>query len=550
MPVTLKNILLAIFGGLLCWAAWPTSWLFPLIFVAWIPILLIEDSFSEKEIPKSARKLFGYAFIFFIVWNISTTWWVKNASFGGSIAAFILNSLFMCIPFILFHKTKKRFGAAIGYFALVSLWLTYEYAHQNWELTWPWLVLGNVFANFPQLVQWYEFTGSSGGTLWVLCLNILLFLQLKKLRANSLEVNGLPDILKIYFGFSWKPLLLFTLPIVVSLILFKSYEEQGEAVEIVVLQPNIDAYEKFERSKQKEYINKFVAMSDSLISDKTEFLVWPETSLPNTVWLNKLESNPSIKKCRELLAKHPDLTLITGATIIEQYDSKATATARPFRNDPERFYDVYNGAMELNGENLEIEQYIKSKLVPGVERMPYPGLFKFLGDYAIDLGGTAGSLGMQNEREVFTDDEGIKVAPVICYESVFAEYVTDYIKLGADFIFIITNDDWWGDTPGHRQHLRYASLRAIENRRAIARSANTGISAFIDQRGIIHQATTYKNPAVIKQKIKANKTLTFFSRHGDIISRLSIFCSVLLILNLMVGRFTKGFMFASIKRKS
>ena len=107
-------------------------------------------------------------------------------------------------------------------------------------------------------------------------------------------------------------------------------------------------------------------------------------------------------------------------------------------------------------------------------------------------------------------------------------------------IFIITNDGWWGNTAGHKQHLHYASLRAIETRRSIARSANTGISAFINQRGDIEQATEYWEPAVIQGTIRANDQMTFYGRHGDYLARTAAWLSVFVFLAALVkGKIVK-----------
>ncbi|MEI6022173.1 MAG: apolipoprotein N-acyltransferase, partial [Bacteroidota bacterium] len=170
-------------------------------------------------------------------------------------------------------------------------------------------------------------------------------------------------------------------------------------------------------------------------------------------------------------------------------------------------------------DSAGVQVYHKSKLVPGVERMPFPALMKPLEKLAINLGGTMGSLGIQEKRGVLWDSVHYNaIAPVICYESIFADYVTEYIRLGANYIFIITNDGWWNDSPGFVQHLNYAKLRAIENRRQIARCANTGISCFIDEFGQISNQTNWWKEAVIEKKIMGNKELTFFSRFGDILS--------------------------------
>jgi len=193
------------------------------------------------------------------------------------------------------------------------------------------------------------------------------------------------------------------------------------------------------------------------------------------------------------------------------------------------YYDHFNTVFYLDStENIQIHH--KSKLTPGVEYMPSGGIFSFLENFAIDLGGTVGSLGISENPGPFIMDENIKIASIICYESIFGEYCTDFVKQGADMFIIITNDGWWGNTPGHRQHLLFTSLRAIETRRSMGRSANTGISCFTNQRGDIFQATKYWERDVIKQELNLNDKITFYTRFGDYFGRVSAFLSVIFIL--------------------
>lgn len=147
------------------------------------------------------------------------------------------------------------------------------------------------------------------------------------------------------------------------------------------------------------------------------------------------------------------------------------------------------------------------------------------------------------DREVLFNKDSIGVATAICYESVFGEYVSRYINNGANIIFIITNDGWWGNTAGHKQHYLYAKLRAIENRKSIARSANTGTSCFINQRGDISQATEWEKDAVINQTIYANDIITFYDRNGDYIGRTAIWVAVFLFLLSFVSSRTDKFKF-------
>jgi apolipoprotein N-acyltransferase len=173
--------------------------------------------------------------------------------------------------------------------------------------------------------------------------------------------------------------------------------------------------------------------------------------------------------------------------------------------------------------------------------MPFPSLFKPLESFAIDLGGTMGSLGTQEERSVlFSHDKKVGIAPVICYESAYSDYVAEYIRNGANLIFIITNDGWWENTPGHKQHLAYAKLRAIETRREIARCANTGISCFITPYGEIEQATAYWEQAIITKNLTPNNLQTLFVKFGDIISYASSFIAIMLLIYSQLLRFKKS----------
>ena len=129
---------------------------------------------------------------------------------------------------------------------------------------------------------------------------------------------------------------------------------------------------------------------------------------------------------------------------------------------------------------------------------------------------------------------GVPVGCAVCYESVYGEYCTGYVKKGAKFLTVITNDAWWGDTPGYRQHLSYSSLRAIELRRDVARCANTGISCFIDQKGRIVKESRWWEKEVLRGTVNLNSEETFFVRHGDFIGRVCTFVFLLLLLSLIV----------------
>jgi apolipoprotein N-acyltransferase len=185
------------------------------------------------------------------------------------------------------------------------------------------------------------------------------------------------------------------------------------------------------------------------------------------------------------------------------------------------------------------QHYHKSKLVAGVELMPFESVLGSLSKLSLDLGGTTGSLGQQEERAVLRYGRaGLRIVPAICYESVFGEHVAAHVRNGGNLIAIMTNDGWWDDSPGYRQHLSFASIRAIETRRSIVRSANTGISCIVDQRGVIHYRTGWWQPAAFRATVHLNEDTTFFVRHGDLLGRLAVIVA-LIVVAVAAGRYRR-----------
>jgi apolipoprotein N-acyltransferase len=178
-----------------------------------------------------------------------------------------------------------------------------------------------------------------------------------------------------------------------------------------------------------------------------------------------------------------------------------------------------------------VQVYHKSKLVVGVETLPFRNIIEpLLGNVMLDFGGTVLTRATQEEREAFPLYSGVKISPVICYESVYGEFVTGYVRNGAQVLAIMTNDAWWGDTPGHKQHLAYARLRAIETRRAVVRSANTGISGFISPLGELTAKLPYNTKGVLSATVHPQKNITLYVRYGDYIFRLGGFVAGLMLL--------------------
>ncbi len=527
---------LPVLSGLLLAISWPERGYPIFLFIAFVPLLYLEE-IKRKDPDVSRISLFWMVFPAFFIWNALTTWWIYNATFLGAAVATLLNAFSQTLMFWLFHFTRKTLKRGQnGYVSLIFFWITFEFIHHHWDLNWPWMTLGNGFASFPQWVQWYEYTGTFGGSLWVLVANILLF---KAIKSAFIEKERKVAIKELSLSLS-----VLLIPMIFSYVVYYSYTEKVNPINVVVVQPNLDPYEEQYEIPAMEVIDRASQLALKEVDSTTDFIVFPESMVqPNfssgiMIWENNLEGHPTFNRFRDnLTAKFPHSIIVTGySTYREYYEGDAlTSTARKFSNGSGH-YDAYNTAILITA-GKELQLYHKSRLTPGVEMMPFPWLLKPFGEIALDLGGTVGALGIDKDRIPFIINDKLKIAPVICYESAYGEFVNGFIKNGANAIFIITNDGWWGNTAGHRQHMTFATLRSIETRRSIARSANTGISCFVNQRGDIIDRTGYWVPDVIKGTINANDELTFYVKYGDYIARGCALGSVFLLIITLLFHF-------------
>jgi apolipoprotein N-acyltransferase len=524
---TYYPVLLGLLSGALLWAAWPTSPLTPLVFIGFAPLLI------AREKTASLRLFFASCFSAMLVWNVGTTWWIWHATAAGAVAAWLANSLLMCTPWVLYWLSKKRWSRRGGYLLLVTAWVGFEYLHlQDWGLSWPWLTLGNVFALHPEWVYWYSFTGTAGGTGWILLINILFFHHLlrnnytilpRSFKSNSLKWIGLAATLVIA-------------PILLSTQRLRPQPRKAESSqEVVIVQPNIDPYQKIAAGTSALQIEKLIALSNASLTDSSRLLIWPETALysPYGYNENNLNESQDLVPVRQLIAQHPSLTLFTG---IESYRWVDTPTcfSKPSAGVQQEF-EAYNAAVVLSHQRAE-QFYHKSMLVPGVETLPW--FLRFIDSWFEKFGGVTAGYAKQDHRSVLPAPNSFMIAPAICYESIYGDFMRRYVKQGANLIVVITNDGWWKKTPGHRQHLHYARLRAIETGTWVARSANTGISAFIDPAGNITDQRDYDQTATIRKSLPVlSASTTIYVRWGDWVAKTILIVGGLLsVFSLVLGK--------------
>lgn len=476
------------------------------LLVALVPLMMISAYYSDSA--RDWWRMAGWAALTFVLWNAATIWWVWIATPAGPITATLFSTFWNLVGFMLYHYTSKRASKVLAYTLLATAWVATEYLYTSAEvLSFPWLTLGNGFSGDVWAVQWYSLTGVFGGSLWVVLSNIAIF--------EAVVNRGVWRIVRAAA--------VVVVPIVASLAMYWSYEPAAESVEVSVLQPNVDCYEeKFSGSELAQTKNIIELLTEVPSSSKVAVL--PETALPERLDDDEPLEGRIIGEFASIIqSEHPATMLVTGATTIKQYDSqtKPTLTARETWGG---YYDVYNSAVAVNADG-EQNLHHKMRLVIGVEAMPFTGFL----DKFVDLGGITGQLGRNDKAAVF-DKGGVKYGPAICYEGIYGDCFARFAREGAEVMLVMSNDGWWGNTPGHRRLFDYCRLRAIETRRAIARSANTGVSGFINARGDVIQSLGWDKRGVLTQSIEVREEITTYVTYGDWVGRMSLLVALLGVL--------------------
>ena len=543
MHSTLTQLFLLLIGAFLLSFGWAPYNFILGSFIGLVPLLYVVYKLNLNQ--KKSIIVFFYAYFYFVAFNFFTIWWVKNASWLGVIATLVVNSFFYALIIVLYSKVSKYLPSKIAYLSFVTFWLAWEYIELlDWDLSWPWMTLGFSLANHIWVIQWYEITGALGGSLWIVLMNLLIWSNLKIKIVNGFFLRK-----RIYLLAT-----VLVVPILFSAVLWISYSDDGKKINAIVVQPNFDPYtEKFITSNgYKQNLSPsqqamvMMNLVDEIPSQNVDVILFPETAVPTTVKREEMQFNAVLQSLVHW-ANAKEIPLITGVHFAEDVEVKdknnIPADVKKYLYD-DAYYKRYNSALWIqNGEITDI--YHKSRLVIGVERIP--SYFVFLQRYLIDFKDDHleseynPNNGIQENRSVFIKADSaykttLKLAPIICYESIFGEFVTGYVKNGANLLGIITNDAWWGDTPGYKQHFSYAKMRAIEARRNVVRSANTGLSGAIDSKGKVLFQSEYWKPGAFKVAVTTNEKITTYVKYGDFLGRISIPLSILFIINAFIKR--------------
>ena len=508
--------------------------------IAFVPLLC-----AERIATISGKKrFFWWYFAAFLAFNLATTWWVCKATVGGGLFASFYSALFMSAIFAVFRVARKRFSGIVPYIFLAAAWIAWErFNLTHAQLSWPWLILGNAFGRSVSLVQWYEITGALGGSLWVWLSNIAVFSLLVSLsdgrwwRWNTkARVAAIVSTVLVTLG-----------PAIASEIRFATYEERSDAgtLDVVLAQSNFDPWHKLHYTPQSEQNAQVIGLFEKHLhsrenSDSLLLMLIPE-SFSSDIWLNDPEAAPTWRSFSALVASQANANLIFGASTHEAFRRASAPSPLARQMKDGTWYQSYNTAFITDGVTYS-DHRNKCKLVVGAESTPYPKIFAPIDDM---LGGLMGRCVPDRQARCFEirgrgeDDRMLRTGVAICYESIYPELCKQYVDDGAQMLSVITNDGWWGDTPGYRQHFSYSRLRAIELRRDVARCANTGISGFINQRGDVVSQSGWWVPDVLESKVNLSSEKTFFATYGDIVGRVCTFVCLMLLALLIVKTITK-----------
>ena len=464
--------------------------------------------FEKKKI-----RIWLFWAVFLFLWNVLATWWVRIT--GALWVISVANTLVMLVPIGFWLWARKKIPQSYQTLLFALLWISFEFLHHRWQLTWIWLTLGNLFLYQNTWVQWYEYTGVLGGSTWILLGNAVLLQFFEKRKPKLLA----------YFATC-----LF-LPIIISYIISWQYEpKEKSTLEVVLVQPNINPFtEKFSDNPNfiphQEQTKILIDLSKKAVSSQTDLLVFPETALDESFDERYITKYDNIKRL-DTLHQKLQIPILFGATT-RQFSTYQTSPTSQFSKSVNSFYEDFNVAFLMQKDSFSM--YKKIILVPGVETIPFPEYTISLKDFISNVGAQFFLLGVGKEQEVFKVKEA-RIAPIICYESMYGEFVGKFVQKGANLLCTITNDGWLGDTDWQQHHLYLGALRSVETRRAMLHCSNMGASAVISARGEILKQIPYNKRTTLRfSNVELHENQTFYVLFGDYIGRLALLCSIFLV---------------------
>ena len=459
-------------------------------FLAWGSFVPLVHVFNVSNLKKNI--IYGY--IFGLSFNLTAFYWI-GANSGADILT-VLGSLFAAVFYLasfwagagfLFSLISKEYNHISGNIFFPFIVVIIEYVRSFGALGFPWSNLALSQSKYIYFIQFIEVTGTYGVSFIIIGFNIILYnVTQKKISL----IKGLSFILFILTGLS-----------IAGIGRIMSLPKSNQDITVAIVQPNINPNTKWQNKKE------IIAFMDSLheesIKLNPDLIVFPETALPSY-----LVRDNRIRGALQNKVNNSDIPLLTG-TIHTSFDNNS------------RYY--YNSSMFIKPQK-KYELYSKIHLVPFAEYDLLPSIFHPLTKLNINI--DRGNFKSGNNYKVFRYED-LLFSNLICYESSIPKISRTFVLKGAEFLVIQANDGWLGSSFGPYQHFELARLRAIENRIAIVRCANTGISGIINFDGSIKTKVKLNEEKIIFESLSSNKNGSFYTKYGDIFA---IIISIIILI--------------------
>lgn len=512
-----KDWRLLIFSGVLLGLSFP-PFPFPvtlLIFFGLVPYFFVLE--RRETLAQISRGTFIFTFVFSLITIYWVGSWQSEADpflmIGGG-ALLLAYPCVLLIPSTLYYLTKKIFPRLNAFYFFPLFWVTTEYLLTLTDLRFPWVLLGHGLAQFQLFIQVADLIGTFGLSLVVAYINVFIFLAITRYRSGKKIITSEPVI----------AILIFMIVLVYGVYRSSSFEISGRKIKIGLVQPDINPWAKWEVANLNTLLDTHLKLSQEAVDSGAQLIIWPETALP--VFTFGGNYNLTAQKIRAFVDSN-GVSLLTGMPDIRYYFSKEDAPKDAKQSaNKDYYYTTYNSVFMLTPDSRELQKYGKMKLVPIGERVPFSDQISFLGDiFKWGVGLSGWNVGQDTTifKILLNERDTVKISGLVCYESVFPVFVTNFVERGAELITVVTNDSWYGRSSGPYQHQEFAILRAVENRRSVVRAANGGISCFINPLGKIESETELFTQSLLVGYAALQSEETFYTKTASIIP---VFCSV------------------------
>ena len=504
--------ILAIASGVFMGVAFPPLPLYYFLFVGLIPYLSVIE--RKNGLGEINRTTYLFAFVF----NLITLYWVgswtPNADkflMISGVALLFFNPIVFLIPSTLYYYTKKMFNGRIALYLLPFFWASYEYAYTVTEFRFPWLTLGNGLPYAKSFIQIADIIGVYGLTFLIIVVNVFLYLGVKRyLNEKRLDYKY------VFIAF-----LIFLIPLIYGHLKIKNYEPSDRILKVGLIQPNFDPTNKWSGGSIEEQLQIYLELSEKTIRKGAKLVVWPETALP--VYLLSPGNERIANKIKRFCDSNK-VFIMTGIPDVVFYpDSSAAPPDAKKTRSGKSFYTSYNSIALFSPREKDVQTYHKILLVPFGERVPLVDVIPFLGDLIKwEVGLSGWNVGREQKdfqlqgislNNFIAEKDTVTAAGIVCIESIYPDFVSAFVKSGAEFIAVVTNDSWYGDSSGPYQHKEISVLRAVENGRSVVRAANGGISCLINSLGFTVKETKMFERDAITVKVPLRNETTFYTEH-------------------------------------